>query len=942
MRLSRFGLLGVSLLPSLLVACDETGSLTPSDVSRAADASFDARDGFAITVSSDGEAKLLQDGVAPSNLRSAAAGLCGLDVAVVGGAAGSIGLSIVGTAFDGDCDPAAPGPLFCVDVRLRVTDAIVSESTAIQLTSLVPALGYSPVNADLAVGASGLGGWLYGRLDATQPEVTRRWIFERSGGEFVVRGRIVGMQEERCDGRDNDCDGRTDDGAGCFAAGAACVDGPDCSTELDCIDGACRIPPLPLGARCAVDADCASNHCATGPDGTANDRCAPSGMIWIPESVFTMGSPVGELGRQDLGENLRKVAISRNFFIGRTEVTQREWKALTGGVNPSYFQSPTGTSSSTANANDDGPLENLEFFAMLAFANAKSRAEGLQECYTLSGCSTGATDWYDGTYACGSATFAGLDCDGYRLPTDAEWEYAARAGTATATYVGNLTATLTGDTTTPTIAWTYNTSGYRTQRVAQLLPNAFGLFDMLGNVDEPVWDVFLVNDTVPTYDRILTDPIFSAGTDTRRARGGGALNWPQSSRASSSNSFAPNFARSLTRGLRIVRTQRFAAGDGGCVAGEHFDGAGCVADVRACTLENGTGQQQWSNGAWSKCLRAACDAGYVGYKNVCFLPARVPREDCTSCSGSTGEAGIRNCGPSGDEICGLSLTVDGGPRGGLQTSTYRLDKFEVSVARFRRFAQAWQDGWRPTAGSGVHRHLRSGAGLSVGTGSEVGWQDAWTGNIGRDYVWDGTLGSSGNFVATGAEPADLTDWAARLCGGARGNGTFTAGPSVRENLPMDCVNWFEAQAFCIWDGGFLPSNNEWSHAAGGGSLFRTYPWGSTTPNATLAACFDCGNALIPVGSRPLGDGYYGQSDLAGNLYEWAYDAYRSTPPTTCTDCASDQIALSDTGRYLRGGSWNDSRAGVAVMASAAINYYPVFRDTLKGVRCARTPALTGE
>ena len=332
----------------------------------------------------------------------------------------------------------------------------------------------------------------------------------------------------------------------------------------------------------------------------------------------------------------------------------------------------------------------------------------------------------------------------------------------------------------------------------------------------------------------------------------------------------------------------------------------------------------------------------MGYKNVCFLPARVPREDCTSCSGSTGEAGIRNCGPSGDEICGLSLTVDGGPRGGLQTSTYRLDKFEVSVARFRRFAQAWQDGWRPTAGSGVHRHLRSGAGLSVGTGSEVGWQDAWTGNIGRDYVWDGTLGSSGNFVATGAEPADLTDWAARLCGGARGNGTFTAGPSVRENLPMDCVNWFEAQAFCIWDGGFLPSNNEWSHAAGGGSLFRTYPWGSTTPNATLAACFDCGNALIPVGSRPLGDGYYGQSDLAGNLYEWAYDAYRSTPPTTCTDCASDQIALSDTGRYLRGGSWNDSRAGVAVMASAAINYYPVFRDTLKGVRCARTPALTGE
>ena len=82
MRLSRFGLLGLSLLPSLLVACDETGSLTPSDASLAADLSLDARDGFAITVSSDGEAKLLQDGVAPSNLRSASAALCGLDIAV--------------------------------------------------------------------------------------------------------------------------------------------------------------------------------------------------------------------------------------------------------------------------------------------------------------------------------------------------------------------------------------------------------------------------------------------------------------------------------------------------------------------------------------------------------------------------------------------------------------------------------------------------------------------------------------------------------------------------------------------------------------------------------------------------------------------------------------------------------------------------------------------
>jgi hypothetical protein len=131
MRLSRFGLLGVSLLPSLLVACDDTGSHPPEDLSRFSEAPLDARDGFAISVSSEGQAKLLDEVAAPSAFRAAPAALCGLDVAVVGGRPGALELSVVGTAFDGDCDPAAPGPLFCVDVRLRATDAIVSEETAI-------------------------------------------------------------------------------------------------------------------------------------------------------------------------------------------------------------------------------------------------------------------------------------------------------------------------------------------------------------------------------------------------------------------------------------------------------------------------------------------------------------------------------------------------------------------------------------------------------------------------------------------------------------------------------------------------------------------------------------------------------------------------------------------------------------------------------------------
>jgi formylglycine-generating enzyme required for sulfatase activity len=231
--------------------------------------------------------------------------------------------------------------------------------------------------------------------------------------------------------------------------------------------------------------------------------------------------------------------------------------------------------------------------------------------------------------------------------------------------------------------------------------------------------------------------------------------------------------------------------------------------------------------------------------------------------------------------------------------------------------------------------------LPVGTGSEVGWQAAWGDAIGRDYRWDNTIGTNGTFVGSGDAPLSLQSWANRLCGDLRGTGTFTASPGSNERLPMNCVNWFEAQAFCIWDGGFLPSNAEWSHAGSGGALSRLYPWGSTTPDRTLASCFTCGYNLIEVGSRPLGDGFFGQSDMAGNVYEWAYDAYRVTPPT-CTDCATDQATLADTGRYFRGGAWNTSTTALQVMNSVNLNYYPAYRDTQKGVRCARTPELTGE
>jgi formylglycine-generating enzyme required for sulfatase activity len=252
-------------------------------------------------------------------------------------------------------------------------------------------------------------------------------------------------------------------------------------------------------------------------------------------------------------------------------------------------------------------------------------------------------------------------------------------------------------------------------------------------------------------------------------------------------------------------------------------------------------------------------------------------------------------------------------------SDFRLDKYEVTVGRFRAFVSAH-------LGTQTNPPLAAaGARTLNGTASQGGWDSSWDSNL----------------------PATTQD----LVAAVKCDSTFqtwTDTPGSNENRPMTCITWFEAFGFCTWDGGFLPTEAEWNYAAAGGNEQRAYPW--SNPASSLS--IDCSYANFylnspsgtycvngtkggtnDVGSESAkGDGMYGQSDLAGNVWEWSLDWYVSPyAAPSCVDCAN-LVAASD--RVTRGGSANNLGAALRP-AVRDFHSPPTTRYPNIGVRCAR-------
>lgn len=280
-----------------------------------------------------------------------------------------------------------------------------------------------------------------------------------------------------------------------------------------------------------------------------SQSCA-DGWCKIPRGCFVMGSPQCEWGHAPLAEIESRTTLTHDFLIKQTEVTQDDWTGL-GLSNPSRASGGPRLDG----AESTSPVGNVTWFEAVEFANRLSAKSGFRACYVLDGC---VGEPGTGMRCAGVAnTDASIyDCEGFRLPTEAEWEYAARAGTRWATYAGDLHAhadvnECSRDDVLESIAWYCANGGGVTHPVKGFPANDWGLYDVAGNAAEMTSDVLDFNGYGPSP---RTDPGAAVRLGVEMALRGGSVHTPPIIQRSAYRfAIAPD-ARAPGIGFRLVRT----------------------------------------------------------------------------------------------------------------------------------------------------------------------------------------------------------------------------------------------------------------------------------------------------------------------------------------------------------------------------------------------------
>ena len=449
-------------------------------------------------------------------------------------------------------------------------------------------------------------------------------------------------------------------------------DGPDAMADL--FDGLDVSKDIECKPQCQ-EKECGDDGCggicwACSGGQVCNDGLCTSlesGYVLIPNGVFTMGTPDGsgdqlaEPCRSDMEEE-HEVVISRPFYMKKTEITVGEYSLSLGdNNNPSKFKK----------CGNDCPANLMTWFEAAAYCNWLSEKEQLETCYVIG---VDSVSWP-----------SGFSCSGYRLPTEAEWEYAARAGTKTAFYSGdNFECGCGSAPNLASIGWycgNLEPVVYEgcldlsendppgpdcggMQATAGKSPNDWGLFDIAGGVWEWCWDWYA------PYSGNGIDPKGPLTSATKVLRGGSWIDTAKLARHGVRlGAYGPTAANYLF-GFRPVRTacdlecdglecgQGFCGGDCGTCAGELevcIDGQ-CVC-APACE-----GKGCGKNGCGGSC--GVCEDGYgcpfgqcEATGNECFDDNDVPWDGCLN--GKIAEF-LVNPDLSGDQRYPVATFLHGG------------------------------------------------------------------------------------------------------------------------------------------------------------------------------------------------------------------------------------------------------------------------------------------
>lgn len=345
-----------------------------------------------------------------------------------------------------------------------------------------------------------------------------------------------------------------------------------------------------------------SQQATSSPQGSSNAGSSGSvsvvgggaavddGLVLIQGGTFTMGSPADEPWRSD-DEVQHEVAVS-DFYLSPTEVSQLEYNTLMGA----------------GDAGDDVPVADVSWYDAIAYCNALSAEAGLEPAYAVDGENV---TW-------------NLAADGYRLPTEAEWEFACRAGTAGPF---NLDHSISADEANYYGHYPYEIEGnyfdqdaldvkpgvYRGERIAtaSFAPNNWGLYDMHGNVAEWVWDYYGAYDA-----NALQDPTGPSAGSLRVNRGGGWNDFAKNLRSAYRASLTPT-SSSPSVGFRIARSAVLREG----VVGGNANGAATGGEPLVVFFS-------WSGNTRLIAQEVASQLGVEAVELVCEQPYSTDYNTC--------------------------------------------------------------------------------------------------------------------------------------------------------------------------------------------------------------------------------------------------------------------------------------------------------------------------